>query len=225
MSVINGNLNVLPVQGIEAMEKELAKSRPAVGSTTNAAGNTVLTQTYTWKASDGQLYTTTVSTEIGTDGKVKGQSSVTNAGSGSLAQPGAVAAPQNLTVTCTDVGTCDVAKDATLKDIKASLTPTATAPNTTHDPLYTKGTKTLTSVWNSFKASLASTAIVTFATGFFNVSVGGSCPTWSDSLPMGLPDFTVDQLCSPMADNMFLVVHGVLLVVAAWAAFKIAIDN
>lgn len=228
IGVNGGTVTVVPALGTNATTPEAAK--PVVTVTPNASGTTTVNQQITY-VYNNQTYTTNVNTEIDAGGKVVGQSQVTQAGAGTLTQPG-TANPEQKSVTCTDIGTCDVAKDGTLQGVKTGveqvrdkLTVQGTTPNTTHDPLYTKGTKTLTSVWNSFKASLASTAIVTFATGFFSVNVSGSCPTWSTSLGMGLPNLVIDHLCTPMADNMFAVVRGVLLVLAAWAAFRIAIDN
>ncbi|WP_143074251.1 hypothetical protein [Roseateles sp. YR242] len=85
--------------------------------------------------------------------------------------------------------------------------------------------KSFSSVVSGFVGKVGGTPLVTATRGFFTVSTGGSCPTWSTSVPylnMSL-DFTA--FCSSTAMAAYLVVRAVLLVLASWLAFRIALDN
>jgi len=91
--------------------------------------------------------------------------------------------------------------------------------------LYAKKTKTVQQVLNKAKDDLRASALGTSVGGFFNVSEGGSCPTVSGNIPLLNATFTFNAFCTPLAANMFAVLRGVLLMLAAWMAFRIAIDH
>lgn len=91
--------------------------------------------------------------------------------------------------------------------------------------LYGKKGKTVQQVLNKAKDDLRASSLGTSVGGFFNVSAGGSCPTSSGNIPLLNATFTFDAFCTPLAANMFAVIRGVLLMLAAWMAFRIAIDH
>ena len=91
--------------------------------------------------------------------------------------------------------------------------------------LYTKKEKTVQQVLNKAREDLSGSPLGTSVGGFFNVSAGGSCPTVSGNIPLLNATFTFDAFCTPLAAQMFAVLRGVLLMLAAWMAFRVAIDH
>lgn len=91
--------------------------------------------------------------------------------------------------------------------------------------LYAKKDKTVQQVLNKAKDDLRASPLGTSVGGFFTVGVGGSCPTVSGNIPWLNATFTFDAFCTPLAAQMFAVLRGVLLMLAAWMAFRVAIDH
>lgn len=91
--------------------------------------------------------------------------------------------------------------------------------------LYTKKDKTVGQVLTKAKNDLQSSQLGSSVTNFFNVGGGGSCPSISGTVPYVNAAFTFDAYCGSTASKLFLILRTVLVMVATWAAFRIAIDN
>lgn len=91
--------------------------------------------------------------------------------------------------------------------------------------LYTKKDKTVGQVLTKAKNDLQSSPLGSSVTNFFNVGGGGSCPSISGTVPYVNATFTFNAYCGDTASKLFLILRTVLLMVATWAAFRIAIDN
>lgn len=61
--------------------------------------------------------------------------------------------------------------------------------------------------------------------GFFTVSGGGSCPPLVWNVSYVNATVSLPSLCSDTANTIYAVLQGVLLVVAGFVAFRVAIDN
>lgn len=92
--------------------------------------------------------------------------------------------------------------------------------------LYTKKARTMGDVFGDAKARLLASPVGSSIGGFFSVSAGGTCPIASGSVDlMGKPvSVTFDFLCTDLAGQLFLLLRAVLLVVATWLAFRIAVE-
>lgn len=68
--------------------------------------------------------------------------------------------------------------------------------------------------------------IVSSIENFFTTSFGGSCPTWSETVTVLDASFTVtiDQFCSPAVQNILPMIRAILMLVAGFFAWRIAIE-
>ncbi|HEY8329026.1 MAG TPA: hypothetical protein VIO59_11350 [Rhodanobacter sp.] len=92
--------------------------------------------------------------------------------------------------------------------------------------LYTPGTDTPASVYGDFKAQVSSSPIMSSASGFFAVSLGGStCPTWQipGNKYWGPSGFSFDFFCSSGMLALLALAGYMVLAVGAFSAFRIAI--
>lgn len=91
--------------------------------------------------------------------------------------------------------------------------------------LYTKKDKTVAQALKKATDALQASPIGSAVGGFFSVGSGGSCSAISGTIPYLNATFVFDAYCGSMAANLFLILRAVLLMVASWAAFRIAIDH
>lgn len=89
--------------------------------------------------------------------------------------------------------------------------------------LYTKAERTMQNVFDDFGNKVQGSAVFTAADGFFSVSAGGSCPTWSASVPYIDTTIYIDQMCNGSLASALAIAGYVVLVGFAWIAFRIAI--
>ncbi len=165
----------------------------------------------------------------------------TNAGTGSNASGTTTvggSTPQTK-ITCSDVNTCGVAQDGTLKDVGTQVGNIQTSfsdfiknfTTVVQVPrLYTPSTDTAQSALSDFSNSIKNTALVSSVTGFFDVSLaGGSCPTWTipvvNIMGLSIGGIEIDQFCTPTAYNVYSIASIVILVVCGFFAFRVAVDN
>ena len=89
--------------------------------------------------------------------------------------------------------------------------------------LYDKKDKTFRTVIETQKAAFSASPLGSMATTFFSVpNTGGSCPTWSAHIPYIEAELKFDYFCLDFVAKVLLVVKGVLMVLASYAAFRIA---
>lgn len=91
--------------------------------------------------------------------------------------------------------------------------------------LYTGKEETVEGIMNKASTDLKATAIGSAVNGFFTINAGGSCPAMVWNVPYLNATVTLPNLCSELAVNMFAVMRGVLLLIAGFMAFRIAVDN
>ncbi|OGB13077.1 MAG: hypothetical protein A2W72_16160 [Burkholderiales bacterium RIFCSPLOWO2_12_67_14] len=88
--------------------------------------------------------------------------------------------------------------------------------------LYTAKDRTVSQVLASARSALLTTAVGQTVGGFFTVPGGGSCPTYSASIPYIDADVTIDAFCAPWMTSIASVISAALMVVAAFWAFRVA---
>lgn len=89
--------------------------------------------------------------------------------------------------------------------------------------LYEKKTATFGDALAAFKTQVDSSPLGSATGGFFNVSGGGICPTWTAHIPFIEADVTIDQFCSQFATDALALLKAAFLVVAGIAAFRAAV--
>jgi len=121
---------------------------------------------------------------------------------------------------------------------QTTSTTTTTAPSTTTDQpqdgtatfnagtqdLYTKKTRTWAQVLADFQTKLQQAPWYVSASSFFNVSIsGGACPHWTVSATKWTPAMDAGvYVCSSSMMALYQTGGIVVMIVAAWAAFRIA---
>jgi hypothetical protein len=102
----------------------------------------------------------------------------------------------------------------------------AGTPGSIGGDLYTGSDDTIGTVTSAYLDRVGDAPIMDAAGAFFDVSVSGAaCPTWSVAQSEWLPALTFDFFCDPGLQTMLDVAGLLILVVAAYAAFHIAIGN
>lgn len=91
--------------------------------------------------------------------------------------------------------------------------------------LYSAGVDTPGSVYENFKARVASSPLISAASGFFTVSASGSCPTWHipGNQYWGQAGFDFAFFCDSGILAILALAGWVVLAVAAFSAFRIAL--
>ncbi|WP_157755040.1 hypothetical protein [Variovorax boronicumulans] len=91
--------------------------------------------------------------------------------------------------------------------------------------LYGKKDKTIAQVMKKASDDLKAAPLGSAVGGFFTVGSGGTCPSPSGVVPFLNKSVTFDMFCTSFAAQMFLIVRMVLLMLATWMAFRVAIDH
>ncbi|OIQ70861.1 hypothetical protein GALL_475260 [mine drainage metagenome] len=74
----------------------------------------------------------------------------------------------------------------------------------------------------NFSNSVSQSPLAHAADGFFTVTAGGACPTWSLTLPIFNQTFVIDEFCQPWALQLYPLIAAAVLVLSGFAAFYIA---
>jgi len=184
-----------------------APTPPASASTSSAATTASITNNPASSSSSSSTTTTTGSTSgsgtgTGSSGSGSGSFSSTSTTTGSTSSPASASS-----TTCT-TGVCDVGNaDGSIAS------------------LYTASTDTPGSVYATFVSQVSNTPVMSAATGFFTLNVAGTCPTWTipGNKYWGAAGFSFDFFCSSAMLEIFQLAGYLVLAVAAYAAFKIAL--
>lgn len=79
-------------------------------------------------------------------------------------------------------------------------------------------------VWSNFISRVQQARIVTAGSRFFTVSIGGgSCPHWVIPSTFVSPAIPIDMQCSSEVTAALRIAGYIVLIIAAWVAFKIAL--
>lgn len=92
------------------------------------------------------------------------------------------------------------------------------------DALYEKKPETLQQVFDARKSEFMASPVGTAVGSFFNVSGGGSCPTWQATIPWINAQMVIDQWCAPFVTNNLGVIRAVILCCAGFFAFRVAVE-
>lgn len=181
------------------------------------------TSTSVDKKSDGSTATNTTTTTCSGEGACSSTTTTTITGAGGGSTPGAAGTPGTSTKDTDSSGAvggaggagegCDPSKQMCSK-------PDA-------EGLYTKKDVKIDAPLKTFADGVRASALGQNTGGFFTVSVpSGSCPQWSTSVNVLNRTFSVDlrpYFCTQQALDMMNVIGNVLMVVAAFGAFRWAI--
>ncbi|WP_211453026.1 hypothetical protein [Collimonas antrihumi] len=173
-------------------------------STTNGDGSVTITDTKGVTNSDGSVTTNTTSCTTATDGS-KSCSTSSTTGNGSNGTPG-----RNDRDPTTGDKKPDDAKSDPVTDITGDL--------------YQVKTRTFAGVMSDFNSKVMAAPFIAAGTNFFVVNVnGGACPSWTAAVPYLKMSVNLGQyFCGPGTDAVFNVIGYGVLLVAAYAAFKMA---
>ncbi|AVA32824.1 hypothetical protein [Cupriavidus metallidurans] len=121
---------------------------------------------------------------------------------------------------------------------QTTTTTTTTSPSTSTDQpqdgtaafnagtqdLYTKKSRTWAQVLGDFQTAVKAAPWYQAATGFFNVSIsGGACPHWTVPASKWTPALDAGvYVCSSSMITLYQAGGIIVMIVAAWAAFRIA---
>ncbi len=89
--------------------------------------------------------------------------------------------------------------------------------------LYEKTDKTFDTVLTEFKTTVEASPIGSAMNGFFDVSVGGTCPVWTATVPV-FGAIIIDAQCSSAMTSIWPIISAVLLVMAGFFAWRVAIE-
>lgn len=176
-------------------------------TTTNADGSKTTTTTTTTKNVDGTSSTTKTVRTTNPDGSLRSESTST---SGSAVTKEAEKEGDKKAEKC----------EKNSSDTGCGGDPKAVDPN----GLYTKKEATLKGALEGAAAKLNSSPVGAAVTGFFVVGGGGSCPSTSATIPFLEQSITLDFYCTSFAANALVLLRAVLLLIASWMAFRIAIE-
>lgn len=100
------------------------------------------------------------------------------------------------------------------------------APGAVGGDLYEGSDKTVASVASAFKTRIEAAPIAAAASGFFSApSGGGSCPIWTVPANEYLPAMTFDFFCMSQLQTLMNLAGWLILAIAGYKAFHIAIGD
>lgn len=82
--------------------------------------------------------------------------------------------------------------------------------------------RTVSSVVEAHKARMALAPLVAASYGFFTVTAGGACPTWTLPNTDWSPSIEMNFWCRSELSSAWTMVGVIMLIVFGWAAFRIA---
>lgn len=204
----NGNGDPVNPYGVGPTNGPTTTTSPPV---TNPDGSTTQTTTVTNPDGSTTITTTTTQPNGGSTTTTKTTPGSSNSGgSGSSTGKGTGTGGNG---TGGDSGACDADPSSQLCNPTANI-----------GDIYTKKDKTFASVFAANRDAFLATPTGTAVGGFFNVSGGGACPTPSALIPWINVTLTWNLLCQGWGAAALAVAHLVLLVVAAFGAFRVAVE-
>lgn len=102
---------------------------------------------------------------------------------------------------------------------------TASGPSGPAADYYTPTTKTLQSITEAGIDGIKNEPVFTFGKEIFNVTFpAGTCPVWNVPDVMGMGTYSVDALCAPFMEDVWLLVSSVIKFLSTLIAFRIALS-
>ena len=78
---------------------------------------------------------------------------------------------------------------------------------------------------SNFRTQALGTSLGSGMANFFTITGGGTCPNFSGTVPYINFDWSMTTFCSEFATNALLLLRAAFLVVCAFFAFRVAVDN
>lgn len=179
-----------------------------VGSTTTTTGTSTST---TVTNADGSKTTTTVGTSTNSSGGTSTTTTTTTT------------KPDGTTTTSTST-TSDNSQESACQKNPSAAGCGGNAVSVSKSELYTAKDKTVASVLANASSVLKGSGLGGSMAGFFTVSGSGSCPVWVWNVPYFNNTVTVDAYCVQWALNAYALIRVVVLLVASFIAFRIAVE-
>ncbi|MCE4555009.1 hypothetical protein [Pelomonas cellulosilytica] len=189
-----------PASGTESSASEKTDKT----SVTNPDGSTTTTETTTKIDSKGNKEVTVIKTTTRPDGTSTVDKQVTNPGAASDGK-----GDDN-----SDKGECE----------KNPASAGCGGEPASIGDLYQPKDKSLQSVLQGHRDAFMSSPFGSAVGGFFVVSGGAGCPTWTGHIPYLDTDITIDQFCSSFATNALALLKICILLVSSFFAFRIAVE-
>lgn len=150
---------------------------------------------------------------------------------------GATATPTTTTTTKDSKGNESTTVDKEDEDSSSGTAPkedeketpspcTTNCDGPAYKDLYTKTDVTKEGVLDTYAAKVKALPIMSAVGNFFTVNGGGSCPVWSGTIEIGWGQSVTlsnDFACQPWFTALSPAFHAVLMLVAAWLAFRVSI--
>lgn len=189
--------------------KNKASKTTEKSTVTNADGSSTTTETTTETDANGNQKITTTKTTNKPDGSSSSKSETEYKGKNPEAagKPGQPASGA-------EKGKCE----------KNSSDEGCGGSPTNPSGLYTAKDKGIDTMLRGHSSAISGSGLGGVLGNFFSVSSGGSCPTWSASIPFLKTTLTIDQFCTPFASNALLALKAAFLVAASFFAFRIALE-
>lgn len=185
----------------------------STSTSSNSDGSTTTTTTNTTNYSGGGSTTTTTVTNNYPDGHSTSSTTTTGAGPGS--SPGSSAG-----VTPGDDGDPSEADPCTSNSAGEGCGGNPTAPGS----IRTAGTRTVADALSDARNAFMASGLGLAVGNFFTVTVGGQCPSWAWAIPWINANVQFDVFCASFAVAALAVMKAVLMCVAAWFAFRTAME-
>lgn len=185
----------------------------------NSDGSSDSTTTTTTSAPDGSTSTTATVTHTNANGTAGGSTSTTT-GTGATNGTGSAGAAN------TGAGTgSNTTPDDGSNPCKTNPAGSGCGGTPGDVPsLWTAKDKTVGTVLTNAKNTLMASGIGSGVSNFFTVQQGGTCPPSTWAIAYFHTTISVGTFCTDFAAQMFLVIRGVLLLVATFMAFRAAIE-
>lgn len=90
---------------------------------------------------------------------------------------------------------------------------------------YEPSTKTYFQILSGFVNRMGNSPLISAASNFFDIGISASCPIWTIPATWVFPSIPIDMQCSAAMDTVWLFVAPVLLLVASFIAFRIAVGS
>lgn len=204
-----------PTSTPPTVPKDPSTSKTDTTTTTNPDGSQTTTTTTTTTSSGGGSSTTTTSTTTKPDGSSTSTSTTT--GSGPVYKP---PGSGSSTGTGTETGNDS---EKTPCELNSSDTGCGGNPAALGS-IRTAGTRTVGDAIGDARNAFMASALGSAVGGFFNVNGAAACPAWLWDIPYLDAHVNFNFFCLEFATTAFALMKAVVLVVASFFAFRIAVE-
>lgn len=188
--------------------KEQSSTKVEKTETTNPDGSKTTTETTTKVDDKGHKEVTVVRTTVAPDGSVSTETETTGTKNPNAPDKGGDGEEGE------EKGECE--KNPSAAGCGGEAAPVG--------ELYAPKDKTLSGVLGGARDAFASSPVGSAASNFFSVSGTAACPIWTGTIPYIEAELRIDQFCTPFAAAALAMLKGVILLLASFFAFRIAVE-